>query len=507
MKQEKLSYSKDEKLRNMKKMKEFREIFDNSSLDDTDKKNIEFILEYFQGKHDPKISSRSFIFHGDPGVGKTFLAEKLINLLEVEVLYMANTDFSFTNSTRYHSFKEIIGKSKNNRRQVLFLDDLGYLFNWVENSVSSNDKRYFMQILELVKRNPNKVMITTLNCFHPLDERMIDRIEVKIKFDIPSNYNKLKFLDMGFKDHLSKKMRDFISKNSIGYNYRDLPEMIKLAYRLGKSKITKPSLQDALRIYKPTQLYGYDVQNAVDIGLNDVIGKPGAMSVANRMVQLYKNEVISEKLKLKRGNLLLFHGPPGTGKTFMARALAGEIGFPLINIHGGFIHGPDPFRSVNMIARMAKRYRNCIILVDEAEKILGNRRYEEDNPILGELHQCLDGIDSQDVQSILIFAINDVSRFGETLLDRFVQVKFELPSYDERMVFFREKINDVKHHVKLDFTCNQLALNAERMSYRDMDRYWNDLMFYYLGAGNPKDISRVVNRRFAGNNSNEIMFN
>jgi len=193
----------------------------------------------------------------------------------------------------------------------------------------------------------------------------------------------------------------------------------------------------------------------------------------------------------------------------MARAIAGEIGFPLINIHGRFIHGRDPFHSVHMITDIAKRYRNCVILVDEAEKVLGNGRFEEDNPILGELHQCIDGADAQDIQSILIFIINDISRFGETLLDRFVQVKFELPSYDERMIYFKEKIKGVKHHVKIDVTCRQLALKAENMSYREMDRYWNDLMFHYLNNPNddPKEISSVMRSRFSNSSSNEIMFN
>jgi len=290
MKQDKISYSKEEQVTNRNKMKEFKELLENSSLDDTDKKNIEFILEYFQGQHDPKISSRSFLFHGDPGIGKTYHAEKLINMLEVEVLYMANTDFSFSHSSRCHSFKEILSKSKNNRRQVLFFDDLGCMFDLDNGIVSSDARRYFMQILELVKRNQDKVMIATMNSFPHLDRRMIDRIEVKIWFDIPGNYDKFRFLNSEFKGLLSRYMSDFVSKNTIGYNYRDLPEMIKLAYRLNKNNVTLSSLREAIGIYRPMQLYDYDIQNAVDIDFKDIIGKTMAMSVAKRVAKFYKND-------------------------------------------------------------------------------------------------------------------------------------------------------------------------------------------------------------------------
>jgi hypothetical protein len=49
------------------------------------------------------------------------------------------------------------------------------------------------------------------------------------------------------------------------------------------------------------------------------------------------------------------------------------------------------------------------VVIDEAEKIIGNGRYGEDNPILGELHRCIDGADGNSIQSILILAVNDLT--------------------------------------------------------------------------------------------------
>ena len=507
-KQRKLIYSREEKILNRRKIKEFRDVLKNSSLDDIDKNNIEFIAEYFQEKHDPKLASRLFIFDGDPGIGKTYLAEKLLQTLEVEILYMSSLDFHFQSGKKCHSFDELINKTNNNKKQVIFLDDLSYLFERERDHIISKDKRSFMRILDLVKNNPNKVMIATMNSYHCLDERMMDRIEVMIEFGLPSDINKEDFLDMNYRAHLKSKHRKYISINSIGYNYRDIPEVVKLAYRLGKSKINMDSLKEAIKLYQPTQLYGFNVQNGINLGLKDVIGKPKAKNIISRLVQQYKQDDIGEKLGLKRSNLLLFHGLPGTGKSFMARALAGEIGFPLICIQARHIHGPDPFIGVNIVTDMAKRYRNCVIFIDEAEKILGNHRFEEDNPVLGELHRCIDSADGEEIKSIFILAINDLSRFGQTLLDRFILVPFDMPSFDERSAYFEQKIKLISHGYKLNFPCIHLAKATENMSYRDMDRYWNDFMFCYLDnkTNDTEEIIRKVASQFFKDNKRDFMF-
>jgi len=490
------------------KLKEFKGVLKNSSFSELDKKNIEFTLEYFQGKHDPEISSRSFLLYGDTGIGKTYLTEKLLQAINTPILYMSCNDFSFSQGIRYSGFKEFLSKAKQEGRQILFFDDLGYLLSRDQMIFHPDNTKIFMEILELVKKNPDKLLIATMNTMKALDERMMDRIEVKIRVEIPTNQNKLTFLDSCFHDHLTRAMRAFISKNSIGYNYRDVPEVIKLAYRLGENRVTMSSLKQALRIYQPTQLYGYKVENAVDVNLKDVIGKSKAITVMKRLIQVYKNDVLCDQLKLRRGNLLMFYGLPGTGKSFMARALAGEIGFPLINIEGRTLQRGDALRSIGMITDMAKRYRNCIIFIDEAEKLFGNPRFGADNPILGELHRCIDGVDGEDIQSIFIFAINDLSRFGQTLLDRFVLVEFVLPAFEDRMTFFAEKIALVRPYVSMETTSRELALHTENMSYRDLDRFWNDLMFSYIeetGGDADEMAHRIANQLRAGNQC-EIMF-
>ncbi len=462
---------------NKNKLKEFKKILKNSSLSKVDKNNIRFILEYFKKKHNPILSSRSFVFIGDAGVGKTYLAEKLIGVLEREVIYSACNKFPFKNSVYCSNLKEMIKKIDNGKEQVIFLDDLGYLFDTeMFGDINSESKRLLMNVFEIVKRNPNKILISTMNRLNDLEQSMIDRIEVKVNFDLPSNEHKKRYLKEHFNDYLDKKQIDFISKNSIGFNYRDLPEMIKLAYRLGNCKLKTQSLTEAIKKYKPTQLYGYNVENGIKTNFNNVIGKKNVMDSIKKIAQLYKNEKLLKGLGLKRANLLLFNGPPGTGKTFMARALAGEIGFPLINIKADNIFKVSPFRNIGSVTDLAKRYKNCIIFIDEAEKLFGGSRFGEDNAIIGEFQRELEGSDFNEIRSILILAVNEMSRFGDAFKDRFVSIKFELPSYDERLDFCKYKLENTK----IKFNYDYLARITKDMSFRDIERVWNDIMFEYV---------------------------
>ena len=457
----------------------FFRTLDEYPLNEVDKGNVRFIVDYVQNRHDPELSSKSFIFIGDPGIGKTFLAEKLVSILEKEVIYLGCAKMKLKNSVQCSSLKDVVKEVDNSKEQIIFMDDLNYIFNKQDYEITPEDKRDFMKILEIVKRNSCKLLVCTLNDLKQLDEQMVDRIEVKIYFDVPTDISKKNFLDAKFSKYLSKNELLFIAKNSIGYNYRDLPEMLKLAYRLGDGTLSKEKIVRALKTYKPTQLYGFKVENAIPLKLKDIIGKEEPLRNMKRIVQIYKNEGITEQLGLRRANLLLFHGLPGTGKSFAAKALAGEIGFPLINISGGDLMR-DPFYQISKIGDMGRRYRNCVIFVDEAEKMFGNPRYGEDNNIIGEFNRQFDCLHSNDIKAIVILAVNDMTRFGDSLKDRFVHVEFKLPEYVERLAFCKAKVEGSKKFLKHEFSYHQLAKQTENLSFREIERVWNELMFEYL---------------------------
>jgi SpoVK/Ycf46/Vps4 family AAA+-type ATPase len=455
-----------------------------SSLFQSDFQTIDYLLSYFDNLPDPLLSSRSFIFYGHPGVGKTYLVRNIIELMDKEVVYLGCEKIPGDHIVNCSSLKDVLAKIQNAKQQIIFLDDLTYLFDdHGPGIIRSDQKRVFLRILDIIHQRSSKLLLMTTNGFYPLDERMMDRIEVKIYVDFPDTEQKLLFLRNQYASMISSSLRRFIAEQTVGYDFRDISELIKQSYRLGKNRVTKKALIGALKEFHPSGLFGFNLLNDTGKNLMDVIGKKRILDTLVHTTYFYKHRNVRDALGIKRTNLLMFHGPQGTGKTFMAHALAGELGVPLITIDGNMIHERNPFQAVRMIMEMARRYQRCVLFIDEAEKLLGNGRFEEDNPVLGELHQAIDGNDDGDIQSIVVFAVNELSRFGPTLLDRFTLVAFDLPDRGERREFFERKLAHVRAHLRLDVDGDSLAMRTENMSYRQLDRYWNDLISTHVVKG------------------------
>ena len=96
----------------------------------------------------------------------------------------------------------------------------------------------------------------------------------------------------------------------------------------------------------------------------------------------------------------------------------------------------------------------------------------------------------------MIISINELSRFGDSFTDRFVQVEFKNPEYEERLAFCRMKVEQSKRHIPCQINYEHLARQTEKFSFRDIERIWNELMFYYMekkGSLNENVISSVIN--------------
>ena len=485
-----------------KRRVDFNKILSEMSLSSFDKTNIQFLVDYFETNNNQDLASRSYLFQGEPGVGKSFLADKIVTLIDKDLLYLGFSEPKIKGIKSFKDMESLLTAIDKSKEQVIYLDDLNYIFNKGGfNEIDSADKRSFMKILNIVKNQGNKLFITTLNEIHELDDQMIDRVEVKILFEIPSPESKATFLKKKIKKYLTFEKIKVLAASSIGYNYRDLPELIKLAYRFDKN-LSAETLKQAVRVYKPTQLLGFEVLTP-EVNLNSVIGNNEAKKAITRIKHVYSNKSLSKAMNLSRANLLLFYGQAGVGKSFMAQALAGELGYPLINIRGGDLMSQNPFARIDRVIRLSKRYKQCIIFIDEAEKILGSSGFD-DNMLAGDFQSQIEGASKERVESIFILAMNNPDRFGAAFRSRFREIEFKTPEYEDRLQFCELKKNVVKKELNLDIDFKLAASHTKGMSFRELENYWNELVFRHLeGEQIDEFLLRKVgeelqNKRFSG---------
>ena len=87
-----------------KRRVDFNKILSEMSLSSFDKTNIQFLVDYFETNNNQDLASRSYLFQGEPGVGKSFLADKIVTLIDKDLLYLG---FSEPKIKGIKSFKDM----------------------------------------------------------------------------------------------------------------------------------------------------------------------------------------------------------------------------------------------------------------------------------------------------------------------------------------------------------------------------------------------------------------
>ena len=205
----------------------------------------------------------------------------------------------------------------------------------------------------------------------------------------------------------------------------------------------------------------------VNVHWDDVIGIDEVKQEAWEVVELIKDRKRIVKIggKILRG--LLMVGPPGCGKTYLAKAIATEAGIPFISMSGSefteiFVGvGASRVRKLFSKARsLAYGYGACIIFIDELDAIGRQRSFsfmgggQETNSTQNQLLVEMDGLKEKDYNVIVIGATNAV----EDVLDQALlrpgrfdrKIYIDRPSLDGREKVFAYYLSKVNYDKSMD---------------------------------------------------------
>ncbi|MGC1391204.1 MAG: ATP-dependent zinc metalloprotease FtsH [Bacteroidales bacterium] len=235
----------------------------------------------------------------------------------------------------------------------------------------------------------------------------------------------------------------------------------------------------------------FDKDTNVKLNFNDVAGLEEAKTEVMEIVDFLKNPKKYTNLggKIPKGALLI--GPPGTGKTMLAKAVAGEANVPFFSISGSdFVEmfvGVGASR-VRDLFKQAKEKAPCIVFIDEIDAV-GRARgrnanfgsNDERENTLNQLLTEMDGFGTN-MGVIILAATNRADILDRALMragrfDR--QIHVELPDLNEREAIFKVHLRPIKLEKSFDIgfmakqtpgfsgadianVCNESALIAAR---------------------------------------------
>ncbi|ANB11752.1 m-AAA protease subunit YTA12 [Sugiyamaella lignohabitans] len=258
----------------------------------------------------------------------------------------------------------------------------------------------------------------------------------------------------------------------------------------------------------------YNSMTDVKVKFEDVAGMDEAKEEILEFVKFLKDPKKYEALgaKIPRGAIL--SGAPGTGKTLIAKATAGEAGVPFFSVSGSeFIEmftGVGASR-VRDLFKKAKEASPSIIFIDEIDAIGKSRGKanmrggnDEREATLNQLLVEMDGFDSNE-HVVVLAGTNRVDVLDKALLrpgrfDRHINI--DVPSLDGRKAIFEVHLQKIRYDKTITQLSGKLAAMTPGFAGADIANCCNEAALVAARKGaslvEMKHFEQAIDRVIAG---------
>lgn len=278
------------------------------------------------------------------------------------------------------------------------------------------------------------------------------------------------------------------SDGDLAYAYLDdANELVAIATQL-KEKIKSVSSEQKPLLSSSSADKAKDSEMLMDLlpreRLSDISGMEEAKEfVLNNVIVPISDPQKADIYDLDTGGGILLYGLPGTGKTFFARAVAGELGLPFYVLDTSKIMNKyvgDSQKAIKELFDTARANPMSVIFIDETNGVMPARNqsnvHETTNQVQNIILQEIDGIDSKEKNPfLLIGATNYPGNLDDAALSRFSKrIEVPLPNGETRRFILEREIMRMKLRFEKEafdfleektegFSCRDIVLCAKNL--------------------------------------------
>ena len=449
---------------------------------------------------------RGVFLYGPPGCGKTLLAKAVANESDANFFVISGPEImsKFYGESEAR-LREIFQKAQETSPSIIFIDEMDAIAPKREEVTGEVERRVVAQLLSLMDgmgSRGNIIVIGATNRPNAIDPalRRPGRFDREIEIGVPDKAGRYEVLQIHTRNMPLAEDVDLkrLSDVTHGYTGADMTSLCREAamkalrryipeFNLEEERIPPERLEkmvvkmdDFLWAYRditPTAMREVYVE-VPQVHWNEVGGLKLVKQELMESVEwpLKKPEVF-KKMGIKPPRGILLYGPPGCGKTLLARAVATESEANFISIKGPEIFSKwvgESEKAIREIFRKGRTAAPAIIFFDELDAIVPKRGlgYADSGAserVISQLLTEIDGIES--LQNVLVIAATNrpdmldpaVLRPGR--FDRLIYVPS--PDFDSLKEIF--KIHAHSMPLSRDVDLDDLARKAQGYSGADVE--------------------------------------
>ncbi len=454
---------------------------------------------------------KGILLFGPPGCGKSLMMRALANEAKINFIYVNVSDImSKWYGESESRLRELFANARKNAPCILFFDEIDTIGvkreSHTGDSVTPRLLSLMLSEIDGLQSEEGVIIVGSTNVPHLLDKALLraGRFDKLIYIGVPDKKSRKEIFQIHCKGKPIAEDVDFdkLAEMTERFTGADIANVCQEVARLAavealetgtERKITSQDFIKVIKRYKPSvtlqmldeyEKFRMDYErkfrgpeipedDTEKITLDDIGGYYQVKKELYELLEIQlKYSNLMEQMKIPPIRGILLYGPPGVGKTMMAKALAKTLNVKLIMLSGAEILYKGYEGAVNAVKEVFNRAREnkpAILLLDELDAIAPRRENlkSEASKVVNQLLTEMDGIRSLK-EVVVIGTTNRIEDIDPALkrpgrFDRIIYMP--LPNKEEREDILQKYVG--KEECK-EVHCDKIAEMTEGYSGADL---------------------------------------